>query len=378
MSDAETVGGDMLPLTGVRVVEWAGLGPVPFAAMLLADMGADIVRIARPGTPPVSESAIDRGRRVVILDTREAVDRQKALDLIALADIMLEGHRPGVLERMGFDPARLREINPRLIVGRMTAWGQDGPMAQKAGHDINVLALGGFLAAVESAERPAVPLNIVADYGGGSLYLLMGVLAALLQTRTTGTGRTVDCAMSDGLASLMSLQAAMLSSGSANPDRGSNLLDGGAHFYAVYPCQDSGFIAVGAIEPKFYANLLGALDLSSDVDLAHQYDRSRWPICRQKLARKFSERSRDEWAAFFEPFDACVTPVLSLTEAFDLPHFKERRVYAPYFGTITPAIAPRMGERAVLPPPPSPANFDIILQEWSAPMTVMPVQQGTS
>lgn len=255
------------PLAGVRVVELAGLGPVPFAAMLLAGLGAEVVRITKPGDGIGKAGMIDSGRRVVELDLQDQTGRTIALDLAARADVLPEGFRPGVLERLGLAPATLRARNPALIVGRMTAWRQDGPMAQVPAHEINVLALAGLLAAIGPSERPAVPLNLIADYGGGALYLVMDVLAALLTARASGVGRVVDCAMADGVASLLGLHAHMRRTRRATTAREANLLDGGAPFYTVYSCANGRFMAVGAIEPKFYAELLRVTGLADDLSL---------------------------------------------------------------------------------------------------------------
>lgn len=302
------------PLAGVRVIELAGLGPVPFAAMLLAGLGAEVVRIAKPGDDIDKAGTIDSGRRVVELNLQDQTGRTAALDLAARADVLLEGFRPGVLERLGLAPATLRARNPALIVGRMTAWGQDGPMAQVPAHDINVLALAGLLAAIGPSERPAVPLNLIADYGGGALYLVMDVLAALLMARASGIGRVVDCAMADGVASLMLLHSHMRRSGRATAAREANLLDGGAPFYTVYSCADSLFMAVGAIEPKFYAELLRVLGLADDLFLTDQHDRAAWPAMKTRFAAVFASRSREAWTTAFTGVEACVTPVLDLAE----------------------------------------------------------------
>lgn len=330
------------PLDGVRVVEFAGFGPVPFAAMLLADMGADIVRVARPGEGAVLGS-IDRGRRIVELDMSEEAARASAFDLAVRSDIVFEGFRPGVLERMGLAPERLHASNPALVVGRMSAWGQEGPQAKVPGHDINILALSGLLSTIGPAERPAIPLNLVADYGGGALYLVMGTLAALLSARATGIGRTVDCAMYDATASLMSLQVEMWQTGRATLERETNLLDGGAPFYAVYPCADGGFLAVGAIEPKFYANLLDVLGLAGTIAAADQYVRATWPKTRAKLAELFGSRSRAAWEAAFDGIETCVSPVLDIDQASGSVHARSRGTFVEIAGRLTPAPAPRFG-----------------------------------
>ena len=339
------------PLAGVRVVELAGLGPVPFAAMLLAGLGADVVRIARPGDGVGGDGAIDRGRRVVELDLRTRAGGAAALDLAAGADVLLEGFRPGVLERLGLDPASLHARNPALVVGRMSAWGQTGPMARVPAHDINILALAGLLAAIGPAERPAVPLNLVADYGGGALYLVMAALAALLAARASGIGRVLDCAMADGVASLLTLHADMRGSGRAVAAREANLLDGGAPFYTTYACADGGFMAVGAIEPRFYAELLRVTALGDDPLLADQHDRAAWPAMKARLAATFAGRPRQAWTAAFDGVEACVTPVLDLAEA---PH------------------------RSPAPSRPSAmADVATIVADWSAAAPITPALQGS-
>lgn len=341
------------PLSQVVVVEFEGLGPVPFAAMLLADMGARVVRIARPAKSTVRQPAtnpIDRGREVVELDLGSGPDRERARALIDEADILLEGFRPGVLERLGFAPDDLHARNPALVIGRMSAWGQDGPLANMPGHDLNILALTGALAAIGPTDRPAIPLNLIADYGGGALYLIAGVLAGLVSARSTGTGTTVDCAMSEGTLSLLSLHMQMWQSGRALLARESNLLDGGAPFYAVYECADGGFVAVAAIEPKFYANFLAVLGLTDAPDLAHQYDRQCWPEARARLDGVFAAQPRAYWASRFDGVEACVTPVLTIEEAMDLPQFRDRGAFVQAGQQFAPAPAPRFREATLNSP----------------------------
>ena len=333
------------PLAGVRVIELAGLGPVPFAASLLAGMGAEVVRIERPGV----FSELPDNRRTVALDLHEEAGRAAALDLVLSSDVLLEGFRPGVLERAGLAPEFLHTARPALVIGRMTAWGQDGPIARVPAHDINVLALTGLLSAIGPAERPAVPLNLIADYGGGALYLALGVVAALLAARTTGIGCTVDAAMYDGVVSLMAVQLGMTQTGRTEPRREANLLDGGAPFYAVYGCADGGFVAVGAIEPKFYSALLAGVELGGDPEFADQHDRAAWPKRRERLARIFRTRVRDDWVSVFEGAEACVTPVLDLVEAMATPHARWRRSFVRDGGRIVPAPAPRLVPAPVSP-----------------------------
>lgn len=362
---------DARPLAGIRVIELAGLGPVPFAAMLLADMGADVVRIARTGHGTVTDG-IDRGRRIVELDLADDLGRKAAFDLVGRSDVLLEGFRPGVLERMGLAPERLHAHHPALVIGRMSAWGQAGTLANSPGHDINVLALSGLLSAIGPVERPVIPLNLVADYGGGALYLALGVTAALLSARTTGIGQTIDCAMYDGVVSLMALQMDMLQAGRATPAREANLLDGGAPFYAVYACADGGFIAVGAIEPKFYANLLDVMRLTSDPVFAgaDQHDRTAWPQRAHRLAEAFGSRTRAEWITAFDGIEACVTAVLDFKEATDHAHARERGAFVrTQDGRSVPAPAPRFGQQATPGAPPRPADVADIMAEWTLPVS---------
>lgn len=350
MRDIGTTGGAPdRPLSGFRVVELAGLGPVPFAGMLLAGLGAEVVRIARPGIGAGGDGPIDAGRRVVELDLGSDAGRAAALDLAACADVLLEGFRPGVLERLGLAPATLHARNPALVVGRMSAWGQVGPMAKVPAHDINILALSGLLAAIGPAARPAVPLNVVADYGGGALYLVMEVLAGLLVARASGVGRVIDGAMAEGVASLQSLHAGMRSSGRATADREANLLDGGAPFYTVYACAGGGFMAVGAIEPKFHAELLRVTGLAEDPHFARQHDRAAWPAMKARLAAVFAGRTRGAWTAAFESVEACVTPVLDMADAPE--PFRRRDAAPPSVMADATSILVAWNDRAVQPSP---------------------------
>lgn len=337
------------PLSGVRVVELAGLGPVPFAGMLLAGLGAEVVRIARLGAGAGGDGSIDGGRRVVELDLGSDVGRAEALNLAVRADILLEGFRPGVLERLGLAPATLHARNPQLVVGRISAWGQAGPMAQEPAHDINILALSGLLAAIGPAERPAVPLNIIADYGGGALYLIMEVLARLLVARASGVGRVVDCAMAEGVASIQSLHAGMRRSGRATAEREANLLDGGAPFYTVYACAGGGFMAVGAIETKFHAELLRVTGLANDPGFARQHDRAAWPAMKARMAAVFASRTRDAWTAAFAGIEACVTPVLDMADAPE--PFRRHDAPPPSVLSDAAAILTTWDARAVQPYP---------------------------
>jgi alpha-methylacyl-CoA racemase len=354
------------PLAGIRIVEFDAIGPVPLAAMILADFGADVVRIGRAGRPP-SPSAdgpiLGRGRRCITLDLKIAADRDTALAIIARADALLEGNRPGVMERLGLGPDACLAAKPSLVYGRMTGWGQTGPLAQTAGHDINYIALTGALHAIGGAERPVPPLNLVGDYGGGTMLLALGVVAALVSARTTGRGQVVDAAMTDGSALLMSMFYAMHAAGHWRDAREANLLDGGAPFYRTYVCADGGHVAVGAIEPAFFAALLRGLDV--DAAGIDQGDRSMWPDLAARFARRFAARSRDDWATLFAGTDACVTPVLSLAEAPDHPHNRARATFAAPAGAVQPMPAPRFSATPAATLPRQSTDVASILQAWA-------------
>ncbi|MCC7282796.1 MAG: CoA transferase [Acetobacteraceae bacterium] len=328
------------PLSGVRVVEFAGIGPGPFAAMLLADMGADVVRIDRPGTRHRPTDVTLRGRRLVELDLKKPDDVQAALGLLDQAEVLIEGFRPGVMERLGLGPDVVLARNPKLVFGRMTGWGQDGPLAHVAGHDITYIAVAGALGAIGPADRPVPPLNLVGDFGGGALYLCMGVLAAVIAARSTGRGQVVDTAMSDCVASLTSPFHGMMAAGAWKPERGANMLDGGAHFYGTYECADGRFIAIGAIEPQFYA-LLRQLAGLDDPAFDNQRDPKAWPALRTKLAAVIKTRPEAEWTALMGATDAVVAPVLSLAEAPSHPHNVARGTFVQVNGVTAPGPAPR-------------------------------------
>jgi alpha-methylacyl-CoA racemase len=365
----------MGPLKGVRVVELAGLGPGPFCGMLLADMGADVVRIDRKsgGAAPVAmEPAKDilaRGRRSVALDLKEPRAIEVALELIARSDLFLEGFRPGVAERMGLGPDICLARNPRLVYGRMTGWGQTGPLAQTAGHDINYIALSGALGLIgREGERPLPPLNLVGDMGGGGLLLAFGLLAALVEARSSGQGQVVDAAMVDGAAIQLSGILTMRAMGHWRDVRGTNLGDTGAHFYEVYETADGGQMAVGAIEPQFYAALSKGAALDPEI-FGRQMDSKRWPEMKTRLAEIFKTKTRAEWTAIFDGTDACVTPVLSLDEAAAHPHMSARQVYLDD-GYLQPAPAPRFSRTpgAVAGPPPTPGQHTReALADWGIP-----------
>jgi alpha-methylacyl-CoA racemase len=332
------------PLTGVRVVELAGIGPGPFAAMLLADLGADVVRVDRPGGAGLGiDPALDvtnRNKRSVIVDLKAPDGAARVLDLVERADVLLEGYRPGVAERLGVGPGHCHARNPRLVYGRMTGWGQHGPLADRAGHDIAYIALTGTLGMIGDPDRPpAVPANLLGDYAGGSLYLVVGVLAALHHARAGGTGQVVDAAIVDGAAHLSAMIHGMLAAGGWRDRRGANLLDGGCPYYGTYETADGAHMAVGALEPRFYEEFLRRLGVE-DQAAAH-LDVTRWPTLRERVAARFRTRTRDEWTAVFEDSDACVAPVLSLREAPHHPHLAARGTFTDHGGITQPAPAPR-------------------------------------
>jgi alpha-methylacyl-CoA racemase len=335
------------PLAGLRVLEMAGLGPAPFAGMLLADLGADVVRVDRvePGgaLPPVGLDLLGRGKRSIGLDLKSASGVATVRELAARADAFIEGFRPGVAERLGIGPAQLLAANPRLVYGRMTGWGQDGPLARTAGHDLAYLALTGVLHAIGPAgAAPVPPLNLLGDFGGGGMLLAVGVLAGIVSAGRTGRGQLVDASIVDGTALLGTFVFGMLHSGTWHDARGANLLDGGAPFYAVYETSDGRYLAVGALEPKFYAVLVAGLDGLGD-DAPAQYDPAGWPVLRERIAARIASRTRDEWVAVFDGTDACVAPVLSLSEAAanDHPQLAARRTFVSVDGVAQPAAAPR-------------------------------------
>ncbi len=339
------------PLTGFNVIEMAGIGPGPFCGMLLADMGADVLRIDRPGArPPAASDVTARGKRAMGLDLKDPAAVSELLGLVENADALIEGFRPGVMERLGLGPATCHARNPRLVYGRMTGWGQTGPLAPTAGHDIDYIAISGALDAIGTADGPVPPLNLVGDYGGGGMLLAMGVLAALLHAGRTGEGQVVDAAMSDGAALLMAPIYGMQAAGRWGAARGGNLLDGGAPFYGTYRCADGKFLAVGPIEPQFFALFIQGLGLE-EADFAGRADATQWPALRARIGAALLTRARDEWAAIFESTDACVAPVLTMAEAPLHPHNVARGTFIERDGVIQPAAAPRFsraGEPATL------------------------------
>jgi alpha-methylacyl-CoA racemase len=328
------------PLAGYRIVEFAGIGPGPFACMLLADMGAEVVTLDRIGAKKNVKSVAGRGRKMIELDLKDANAIAQVLDLLAGADALIEGFRPGVMERLGLGPDVVLARNPKLVYGRMTGWGQQGPLAQAAGHDINYISLTGALAAIGTAERPVPPLNLVGDFGGGALYLVVGVLAAILEASKSGKGQVVDAAMCDGAASLMSMFFDMAAIGRWGDGREKNFLDGGAHFYSVYECACGNFISIGSIEPQFYALLREHAGLS-DSAFDAQMDRNAWPALKAKLTDIFKSKTREAWCRIMEGTDICFAPVLTMAEAPKHPHMVAREVFVERHGVTQPAPAPR-------------------------------------
>ncbi|MEY4651773.1 MAG: hypothetical protein RI884_354 [Pseudomonadota bacterium] len=330
------------PLQGLRVIEFAGIGPGPFACMMLSDMGADVVTVDRPNRKTPDRSHITaRGRTVVVADLKDPQAREPVLALLDQADVLVEGFRPGVMERLGLGPDTVMARNPRLVYGRMTGWGQDGPLAQAAGHDLNYIAITGALHAIGPAGgAPTPPLNLVGDYGGGSLYLVVGILAALLEARQSGRGQVVDAAISDGVVHMMGNFVGHAMRGIYSEKRGSNLLDGGAPYYCAYETADGEHVSVGAIEPQFFAELCERIGVTADLRDA-QHDRARWPALRSEFARIFRTQTREEWTAQLEGTDACFAPVLPLSQAPRHPHHTARQAFVDIGGVNHPAPAPR-------------------------------------
>ncbi|WP_290649524.1 CaiB/BaiF CoA-transferase family protein [Aquisalimonas sp.] len=334
----------MGPLKGIRVVEMAGIGPGPFCGMMLADMGAEVLRIDRLGAAalPVDDPVTARGRRSVALDLKHPAGAGTVLQLLEQADILLEGYRPGVMERLGLGPEPCMERNPQLVYGRMTGWGQDGPLAQAAGHDLNYIALSGALHGIGRAgERPVPPLNLVGDYGGGAMMLAFGVVCAVLEARQSGKGQVVDAAMTDGSSLLMSLFHGLKAQGLWSSARGTNLLDGGAPFYDTYPCADGRHISIGALEPQFYRELLERIGLTGVPECAEQMNQKHWPAMRQRFAAVFASRTREEWCELLEGTDVCFAPVLDMDEAPDHSHNRARGTFVHHDGMTQAAPAPR-------------------------------------
>lgn len=343
------------PLTGLKVIEFAGIGPGPFCGMLLSDLGADVVRIDRKGQGRGSPADVTaRGRRSVGLDLKNPAAIETCLKLMEGADAVFEGFRPGVMERLGLGPEVALARNPKLVYGRMTGWGQFGPYANAAGHDMNYIAITGALHAIGTSEKPIPPLNLVGDFGGGALYLAFGLLAGVLNARETGKGQVIDCAMSDGAASLMAMFYGFKASGMWKEERRANLLDGGAHFYDTYQCADGKWISIGSIEPQFYALLLEKTGIN-DPDFAAQMDRAGWDSLRAKLGHVIAQKSQAEWCEIMDATDVCFAPVLDLDEAPKHPHNAARKTFVEVEGVIQPAPAPRFSETpgAIQGPPPA-------------------------
>ncbi|MEM7084159.1 MAG: CaiB/BaiF CoA-transferase family protein [Pseudomonadota bacterium] len=358
----------MGPLNGLKIIEVKGLGPGPYAGMLLADLGADVIVIERSGAPgiapPAERDVFSRGKRRLSLDLKSSNGIQVLKLLAQQADALIEGFRPGVMERLGVGPDALHDLNPKLVYGRMTGWGQTGPLSQRAGHDINYIALTGALHAIGERDTPLPPLNLVGDFAGGSLFLVTGVLAALWEARVSGQGQVVDAAISDGSAHLMSLFYTLSELGMWTTIRQRNMLDGGAPFYRVYATQDERFVAVGALEPAFFAQLLEGTGLPSDF-AHHQHNPSKWPELKAAFETVFKTRTRDEWVAVFEQTDACVTPVLDLHEALNHAHNAARDTYVTVDGVDQPAPAPRFSRTACAAPT-SPASLGDLRHTLSA------------
>ena len=362
------------PLHGFKIIELTGIGPGPFCAMMLADMGAEVLRVDRaqavrggdPARPPVD--LLGRGRRSIGVDLKHADGVETVLRLVEQADALVEGFRPGVTERLGIGPDECLARNPRLVYGRMTGWGQDGPYAQAAGHDINYIALAGALHAIgRRGEAPVPPLNLVGDFGGGGMLLAYGIVCGLLEASRSGTGQVIDAAMVDGTAALMTFFHHLAAAGLYNGVRGTNLLDTGAPFYDVYETSDGEYISVGAIETQFYAELLKLTGLAEDSTLPHQHDVGQWPATKERFAALFKTKTRDEWCAILEATDACFAPVLSMPEAAAHPHNVHRGTFTEVAGLVQPAPAPRFSRTpgAIERPPSHPGQHtDEVLADW--------------
>jgi alpha-methylacyl-CoA racemase len=355
------------PLSGLKIVEFAGIGPGPFCGMLLSDLGADVVRVDRKGSGRASPADVtSRGRRSVALDLKSPDAIEAVLKLLESADGLIEGFRPGVMERLGLGPDVVLARNPKLVFGRMTGWGQTGPYAKAAGHDMNYIAITGALHAIGTEDKPVPPLNLVGDFGGGALYLAFGLMAGIISARETGKGQVIDCAMSDGAASLMAMFYGFKGAGIWKDERRSNLLDGGAHFYDTYQCADGKWISIGSIEPQFYALLLEKTGIT-DPEFANQMDRSAWPSLKAKLQDVLRTRTQAEWCAIMDATDICFAPVLDLEEAPKHAHNVARETFVTVEGVVQPAPAPRFSATpgAIQGPPPKiGAHNDEALTDW--------------
>jgi crotonobetainyl-CoA:carnitine CoA-transferase CaiB-like acyl-CoA transferase len=375
-SDAQAVSTRQGPLSGVHIIELAGIGPGPMCAMLLADLGATVLRIDRPEPAelglqrPLKYNLLLRSRKSIALDLKDPRAVEVALSLIIRADALIEGFRPGVTERLGLGPEVCLRRNPRLVYGRMTGWGQSGPLAHTAGHDLGYIAITGVLHAIgREGAPPSIPLNLIGDYAGGSLYLALGLLAGILEARSSGQGQVVDAAIVDGTASLATTFFGMLAAGMLKPERGVNSTDSGSHFYDVYECADGRWISVGPIEPKFYGVLLSVLEIDP-AELGPQMDPATWPRAKSVLAAKFRMRTRDQWAELFANTDACVTPVLRWDEAARHAHLAARGTFVEVDGIVQPAPAPRFSRTMPQPPDPpaavTPENTTRALEGWAS------------
>jgi alpha-methylacyl-CoA racemase len=363
----------MGPLAGIRVIELAGIGPGPFAAMLLADMGATVIRVDRTQAAdlgvalPHRLNVMNRGRRSIAVDLKSSAGTEVVLRLISGADALIEGFRPGVTERLGLGPETCLARNPRLVYGRMTGYGQDGPMSSVAGHDINYISLSGVLSTIgENGRKPVPPLNLVGDFGGGGMFLAFGVVCGILEARQSGRGQVVDTAMTEGSAMLANMFFSFRPIGQWTEQRGDNVLDGGAHFYDTYETRDGGYIAVGAIEKVFYVKLLTLMGLDP-AEFEPQHDKTRWPGWKAKFAAVFKTRTRDEWAALLTHEDTCATPVLSTSEAMAHPHNRARGAFTVNHGVEQVAPAPRFSRTAAtldLPPPTPGEHTDAVLADF--------------
>ena len=364
------------PLSGIKIVEIAGIGPGPYGAMLLADLGADVIRIDRSsgvnafGQGPDAEPPADilaRGRRSVAVDLKHPDGVATVLDLVAEADVLLEGFRPGVMERLGLGPDVCLERNPKLVYGRMTGWGQEGPYASAAGHDINYIALAGALEPLGRAgEQPTPPLNLVGDFGGGGMMLAFGVCAALVEVARSGEGQVIDAAMIDGAALLMTMMHSFQAMGIWSDDRGSNMLDTGAHFYDTYETADGKYVSIGSIEPQFYAELLRLTGIDPE-SLPKQMDKSQWPALKERFAEVFKTKTRDEWSELMEHTDVCFAPVLAMDEAPEHPHIAQRETFTTVAGLVQPAPVPRFSRTPgsiERPPPHAGQHTDEALAAW--------------
>jgi len=339
------------PLTGINIIEFAGIGPGPFCGMMLADQGATVTVLHRPGGAPDPRLALSRSRNLVAIDLKSPEGIETARNLVKNADGLIEGFRPGVMERLGLGPDVLLADNPGLIYGRMTGWGQYGPLASAAGHDINYISISGALHAFGRAgEKPTPPINLVGDFGGGGMMLAFGMVSALLHAKTGGTGQVVDCAMSDGSAALMAMIFDFHNIGQWRDERGVNLLDTGAHFYDAYETADGKFISIGSIEPQFYAQLRQVAGLADDPDFDKQMDPKQWPALKEKLTALFKTKTRSQWCDLMEGTDICFAPVLSLTEAKEHPHNVERQTFVDVDGLKQPAPVPRYSVTVSDPP----------------------------